>query len=273
MKRKHLLFFFLLIVGAGATAQQHRFQMGVGYQRTWMVDRQASPLKYQSMEKTISLGYSRTASKGKLYAQLGGALGEFLPTGFQNRQFYHYGQTTGGNSTTDSVPINGMLYNGRLTIGYVKKISRETNNLFPTGGSYAGLSFNNQLFYTDNVVRTGWLNAATVNADYLRELINFPRHFAGLKISVPLAGVNTRLPYHNSISSSRAESDVKTFFRQGSRLASVLDFQAIQLGLQYQYAVSTWLGIGVQYFGQWLHYTKEQPLTLFQNNIGLSLSF
>lgn len=272
MKRKHLLFSFLLVVGTGVAAQQHRFQMGAGYQRTWMVDRQASPLKYQSSEKTVSLGYSHSGSKGKFHARLVGALGEFLPTGFQNRQFYHSGQTTDGTAI-DSVPLTGLLYSGRLTIGYAKKISGKTNSPVPTGASYAGLSFNNQLFYTDNAVRAGWLNAATINADYLHDLINFPRHFIGLKISVPLVGVNTRLPYHNSISSSRAESDVKTFFRQGSRQASVLDFQSIHLGLQYQYTVSKWLGIGVQYTGQWLRYTKEQPLTLFQNNIGLSFSF
>ena len=62
MKYKPLLY-LLLAVGIKAAAQDHRFQIGAGYQRTWMVDQQASPLKYQSSEKQFHSNISTQAAK------------------------------------------------------------------------------------------------------------------------------------------------------------------------------------------------------------------
>lgn len=47
---KKTLLLLLLALQCMLAAAQHRFQAGIGYQRTWMIDKQVSPLKYQSSE-------------------------------------------------------------------------------------------------------------------------------------------------------------------------------------------------------------------------------
>ena len=270
---KQIIAGLLLIASAtAAQAQRSTMRMGVGYQRTWMVDKQASPLKYQSSEKTFSLEYHRRGAKSKFNVGLTGSMGAFFPTGFENRKFYDPGYNADGSPKRDSSSMTGTLYTGRFSLGYTRKMHGGTAKNDLQSSSYLGGSVSNQLFYSDNIVRTGWLNASTFNADYLRDFQFKSKHLVEFKISIPLFGIATRLPYHNTVSSPRSESDIKTFFRRGSRFTTLADLQNLRVSVGYTYAASKKLGIGVQYFGQWLRYSKEEPVTLFQNNIGLNIS-
>ena len=170
----------------------------------------------------------------------------------------------------------GTLYNGKIKLSYLRQTASGYNVI--GGGklyshNYFGASLNNQTFYSDNIVRTGWLNAASFNAEYLHTATLNAKHFFSLKISVPLFGQNSRLPYHNSISSSLGESNIKTFFKQGSKFAWLANFQNIQVDAGYEYSLSDRFSMGIKYFGQWLHYAKGKPINIIQNNIGITASF
>lgn len=274
MKQHVLTIAILGLMATGVKAQNSRFSIGAGYQRTWMVDAQASPLKYQTSEKTLLLRYLNEGKKGKLDAALTGSFGDFFPTGFHNRMWYNPGYNADGSPKKDSNLLVGQLYNARLNIGYAKVIS--TGHFLSRDAvtkTYAGASLNDQLFYSDNIVRAGWLNAATINADLSHSISYGGKHMLLVKLSIPLFGVNSRLPYHNTISSPRPEADIKTFFKNGSRVSWPVNFQNLQLSASYEYAVSKKLALGVHYSGQWLRYKHEKPITLFQNNVGLMASF
>ena len=275
MKTKIKLLIIALFTTAITKAQTGKFQIGIGYQRTWMVDQQASPLKYQTSEKTFSFAYNHLGNNSIFGIGLNGALGDFFPTGFANRQLYDPGYNADGSHKTDSFPLIGKLYNARLKINYLHK----TSNGYSVFGkeklysnNYVGASLNNQLFYSDNFVRTGWMNSSSLNADYFHAAVLDTRHQFTIAISIPLFAVNTRLPYHNSISSPNGESDIKTFYKQGSRLTWLGAFQNVQFNAGYEYLISKKVGLGLQYSGQWLHYSCEKPITLFQNSIGLKAS-
>jgi len=62
MKQHVLTIAIIILMAAGVKAQSSRFSIGAGYQRTWIVDAQASPLKYQTSEKSFLL---RTCTKVK----------------------------------------------------------------------------------------------------------------------------------------------------------------------------------------------------------------
>lgn len=275
---KTRLFFLLLFVTVlmqAASAQQSKFTFGIGYQRTWMLDKQASPLKYQSSEKTISLGYTHTSNKSFVQADVNGALGDFFPTGFFNRKWYNPSYNNDGSPKQDSGLMMGTLYNARVKLSYL----RATTNGYSTVGNnklyshnYAGASLGNQFLYTDNIVRTGWLNSTSFNAEVMHTTMLNTKHFFSIKLSIPLFARNTRLPYHNSISSPDGESNLATFFKQGSRFAWLADFQNVQLDASYEYALNKNVNLGLHYFGQWLRYSKEEPIHLFQNNISLTAS-
>lgn len=275
METKIIILLIAIALGVRTAAQEKKFTLGLGYQRTWMVDKQASPLKYQTSEKTILLGFDRTGSKGVFSAQLNGALGSFFPTGFRNRQMYDPGYNNDGTPKKDSFSIPGTLYNGRIKLAYLRQTA-SGYNVIGKGKLYShnywGASLNNQLFYSDNIVRTGWLNSASFNAEYLHTAVLNTKHFFSVRVSIPLFAQNSRLPYSNTISSSTGESNIKTFFRQGSRFAWLARFQNVQVDAAYEYSLSKRLSMGVRYFGQWLHYSKEKPINIIQNNIAVTAS-
>ena len=217
MKRIFALLLFMMVVCTTTQAQRNKFQLGIGYQRTWMVDKQASPLKYQTSEKTFSLGYINKSANALFNIELIGAFGDFFPTGYRNRKFYNPGYNDDGTPKKDSGRLVGTLYNARFNVGYLRKI----NSGFTTIGHsklesqrYAGASLSNQLFYTDNIVRTGWLNSTSLDAVYQYFGLLDQKHSFTFKITIPLFARNSRLPYHNSISSPDGHSNLKTFFKK-----------------------------------------------------------
>ncbi|WP_300604673.1 hypothetical protein [Niabella sp.] len=267
-----LLCLFLCV---NSYSQKNRLQLGIGYQRTWIVDQQASPLKYQTSEKTFLLGYEHTGNGGKLSARIEGGLGKLAAADFPGRWLNDPGYNNDGTPKKDSFPISGKLYNARVQLGYLKALSHGYSKLGNGGvhtADYWGGSVSNQLFYTDNMIRTGWLNTASLNTDYEHTIRFNTRHNISIKVSIPLFARNSRLPYHNSISSATGDSNIKTFFKQGSRFAWLGNFQNVRVDAQYEYAVGKRMGFGLHYSGQWLHYSHERPITLFQNNIGVIAS-
>lgn len=266
-----LLFFFgILLIALG---QSNRFQIGIGYQRTWMLDRQASPLKYQSSEKTILLGYQHTGAKSQFHASLNGSLGDLFPTGFFNRQWYNNTYNQDGTVKKDSSSLMGTIYTGRLQVGYLREVGSGFSIIDGKrldGRSYAGATLNNQVFYSDNIVRTGWMNSTSLNATYQREMRYQERHYIFFRVSIPLFARNTRLPYHNSLASAEGGGHITTIFRQGSRWAWLGNFQNVQFEAGYDYSISRHFGMGLRYFGQWLNYQQERPVRLFQNNVSLT---
>lgn len=271
MKRAGILL-FVLVQSISVHAQQNKFQVGMGYRRTWMIDGQVSPLKYQAGEKTFLFNYEHRSSSGKIIASLEGAKGKMFPAGLYNRQLYNPGYQADGTPKKDSSFMTGRLYHGRINIGYLSSIangiSRVGRNDIHTG-DYLGGSVSNQIFYSDNMVRAGWFNSTSANVDYHRDVLWNTKHAVYLKVSIPLFARNSRLPYHNTISSEKGDGPVKTFFKEGSRFAWLADFQNVQVNATYEYAVSRHMGIGLNYSGQWLRYRHERPVTLFQNNIGI----
>lgn len=68
---KRIAFMVMLSISTALVyAQKNSVRIGFGYQRTWMVDRQASPLKYRTGEKTIMLHYDHTGNNGILFGGL-----------------------------------------------------------------------------------------------------------------------------------------------------------------------------------------------------------
>lgn len=266
----------LLLACMAASAQRNRLQVGLGYQKTWVVDKQASPLAYQSGQKTFSLGYENKSDKALFNLELQGALGDFFPGGHPGRKWYDPGYNEDGTPRQDSNFLVGTLYQARFRAGYLRSIDGHGNGSAEGKShslNYAGASISNQLFYTDNIVRAAWLNSTSADLVY-QHVRNFEKgHRFTLKITIPIFAYNTRLPYHSTVSSPGGDSQVKTIYKQGSRFASIVDFQNVQLNAGYDYAVSRKLSIGLHYFGQWLHYNYEKPVTLYQNNISLITSF
>lgn len=282
---KHLIITAMVLLSAISIAAQEKpapirtggqFRIGIGYQRTFIKDRQASPLRYQSSDKTLTVGYTKLSEEDLFNAEIKAAIGDLFPTGYRNRKWYHPNYQPDGALKLDSSRLKGTLYNSHIRIAYARNIG---NGYTSMGGEdlnsyrYAGASLNSQLFYTDNIVRTGWMHAASVNADFMQISRLETRHYFSFRITIPLFSRNTRLPYHNTVSSADNRSGMATLFRQGTKWAWLGNFHNVRLDAGYEYGLSNHARLGLNYSGQLLHYEKEAPVTLFQNNVAINMAF
>ncbi len=274
MRASVLLILSIFLCSLCLSQTKNEFRLSAGYRQTLLVDRQASPLLYRSNEKQVGFQYRRFTHHALVLAELNASFGDFFPDALRTRQFYETGFQEDGSPKTGSWPLTGTLYFGQLRLGYLQRIHRSTVSpgkpVQLTG--YAGLQLSNQLFYSDNIVRVGWLNSSAASAAYYAQLLLQKKHRFSVGASLALVARNTRLPYHNSVSSSSGGDNLSTVFKQGSRFVSPDKFQQVQVEAGYDYNISRKFGIGLHYSGQWLHYSEEMPLSLLQNSFHVSLT-
>ena len=274
MRAFFLMFSCSLLHSLCISQTKNEFQLTVGYRQTSLVDKQASPLLYRSNEKQVGFRYRRHLVNAIIVGELNGSFGDFYPPALRGRQFYESGYNNDGTPKTGSWPLIGTLYYGRLSVGYLQRIhgSAVANIRKAQMSGYAGLLLSNQLFYSDHIVRVGWMNSSFASAVYHAGLTLRHKHQLSATAALAIFARNTRLPYHNSVSSSTDGDNLSTVFKQGSQWVAVNKFQQFQLEAGYDYHLTRKLDIGLHYSGQWLHYTEELPLYLLQNNLSLSVT-
>lgn len=273
MKKSSSIFIVIILSTITIQAQNHRFQFGIGYQRTWMLDKQASLLKYQSSEKTFLLGFDHNGTESRWDVEFDGALGNFFPTGYHDRYWYNTHNHPDGSYTLDSFLMKGKLYGALLNIGYAQRvrhgISKMGNTDF-THSSFAGASLSNSIFYSDNTTREGWINSTAFNSTY-ENIHASGKHILSVKLIIPLIARNTRLPFHNTISDPNI-GNTKTFFKN-NHFAWPVNFHQLKIIAEYSYSLGRHSDIGIRYNGNWMHYNYERPINIIQNNISLIGSF
>lgn len=272
---KTLLLLLSLSLSVVAFGQKkNEFRLGIGYQQTWLVDQQASPLLYSAHQKKADFRYTRFFRNGLLLGELEGAVGDFFPVAFKGRQFYETGYNEDGSPKTGSWPLVGTLYSGQVKIGYLHRVQGNPNNNSRNiqFSGFAGAYLTNQLFYSDNIIRAGWLNSSSLDLAYLASVRLHQKHLFNAGLSASVLARNTRLPYHNSVGSATDGNNIETVFRQGSKITSLDKFQSIRIEAGYLYDVSKKFGLGIQYAGQWLHYSQALPVTCLQHQLVLSVT-
>jgi hypothetical protein len=266
------LVLLLLSFSLGSLKAQElkRSQLNISYQRSHLtfLDRQASPLIYESDLNGATMVYEHNASKSRSFLKLQANLGTALPKNIGLREFTLTNTNIYGETTTNILVHAPTVYTGQLEAGYLRRLK--------TGGSksiFVGGTLQDWITYSDNIGfwSTMGINTASLNAAIQLEKAVTNRQQLKIGASFPVAAIVSRMPYSNSISDPE-RGNFKAFFAEGSRLVFLNQLQRVSFGAAYQYQFSCHWGTGVAYDFYWLHYTQPRPVYAFNHSLKLQLN-
>jgi len=243
---------------------KNQLGFGLGYQSRQLIDEQKSALVYQSKEYQAKIFFNKERKQSLFLTSLDFSLGSFYAKHQTGRHLYSVDYDIDGNVTIDSVPVTSGILAGKFKITYLRSISNKSL------AWKAGGTIQDQLIYPENYI--GLLNSLSLNATvYVSKKIQ-ENHTVSAKLEVPVAAVNTRLPWHNT-ATDPVESEMSTFFKKGSRFVTLDKFQSLQLNLNYSFRVSSRWNIGGDYELTWIRVPYYQPMKSFVNRISVFTSY
>jgi hypothetical protein len=265
----------MLLLSLTVQAQQHeseikkpalrQFGFGIGFQSRQLVDAQKSALVYLSREYNAGLFFKSEMARSIFSVDLDFSMGSFDAKHFRNRWLYSTEYDIDGNISEDSVPVVSGILSGQFNISILRKLPAEGSIQW-----FAGTSIKDILVYPENYI--GLLNSLSWNANLLAVKNFHEKHRLGIQLLVPLAAVNTRLPWHNT-ATDPVEPEAKTVFKKGTRLVTVNNFQSLQLNVFYTHRFSSRWSIGADYDFTWLRIPYYQPMKSIQNRIRLFTTY
>ena len=239
--------------------------LGIGFQQRQLLDEQKSALVYASAEYSAGLFYRKANDRSVFSLDLNFSTGNYFAKHFRNRQIYTVGYNIDGTATTDSVPVFSGILAGVFEVSYLRRIGSQA-----TINWYIGPAIKDMLVYPENNI--GLLNSLglylTVQA---AGNINAKNRLSA-RIAIPLAAINSRLPWHNT-ATSPVWSETRTFFSKGTRLVTTNNFQSVQFNLNYTFRFASRWNLGADYTFIWLRIPYYQPMKSISNNFQLQTSY
>jgi hypothetical protein len=260
-KSMHILLIALnsFIVSAQYTesAAEKYLKFHAGYQKRMLLDEQKSALTYSSGEITGGLSFTRNASASIMIISLDAGFGNFLPKNPNERWSFTTSYDIEGKAETDSFLLTSGIISAKFQLSYLRKFNTGNQTTWLTGASAKEI-----LIYPDNY--TGLLNSIGIhlNVGMLQNIGN--RNRFQVNVSFPVLSINTRLPWHNTVTSP-LDPEITAFFKKGTRIVSLNKFRMLELSIDYTLTLSRHWGIGASYEFSWLNVPYYQPMKSFMN--------
>lgn len=259
-----------LVMSVTLHAQQHdsvstrlnKYQLGfgLGYQSRQLLDEQKSALVYRSKEFQGFLFFKKERERSLFLTRLDFGTGSYEAKHKPHRQIYSVDYDIHGTATPDSFPVTSAIRDGKLKITYLRNLSNRNIRWM------AGATVREHLIYPDNYV--GLLNSISLDAVlYASKNIN-PHHTVSAKLEVPVVGINTRLPWHNT-ASDPVKPEITAFFEKGSRWVTVNRYQSVEFNFNYSWKISARWDIGADYEFNWIRVPYFQPMKSYANRISV----
>lgn len=234
--------------------RKNSISLNVGFAKGLFKDENYSPMNYSSNNFAIDIGYERDFKNENLL---------FFSPSFQ----------TGTLRTPVSEFNTSDHYNINLELGYLFKVSNDRSKTdFYIGGQYH--SYLDLVFYdgTESITFLG-LHSLDVSTRLSKRVSD--KHILTTNISLPLFGLLARPPYTgwDKYIVEHADNPLPVFFR--GDITSLNHFLAFNCNVQYQYEISPFFGLSVEY--QFRYYkTNVLKKAIIPNNqitIGVILKF
>jgi len=187
------------------------------------------------------------------------ATGEYASRYLGNRWLYYHTYNIDGSVATDSSFIASRILTGLLEISYLKKAGKGTNFRW-----FIGPALKDLMVFPENNI--GLLNSLGLYVSVSAEKNLGERFCLGTGLSLPLLSLNSRLPWHNT-ATDPIKSEITTFFKKGTRLVSLNQFQLVQFTLDGFYKVAPRWTIGAEYSFLWLRVPYYQPMKSAVNSV------
>lgn len=246
----------------------HSLQLEAGYKSLLVADQNVTTLLYQGKLPAFSFAYHGRKHRSIWWVSLDAAIGGYRAKYHPGRSISFVEEDTHGETDTITVPMDGNMKMARLGLGYLQQLGKETLKVRPA----LGVSLNEDIWYPQGFVTPGQMSLTTLSLEFRLEYTPAEKHEISGGLSLPVVGVITRMPYHNTVSLP-GESKMGGFFRQGTDFRMLNSFQQVEGSLGYHYRLRERLGIGTSYGMTWTHITKPLPLYALQHTLLLNLTF
>lgn len=250
-----------------ATAKERFNQLGIGlgFQNHLLVDQQKSDLVYTSREYGGGLHYLNRGPRSIYFVQAQVHFGDYFSRDHRDRYLYSETYDIDGNMVRDSVKLRSTLMSTELEFAYTGLFFRK--NGYNLG---AGPLLRDLIVFPDNNV--GLLHSLGLYAQLYAGKNIREKHDLELSLAFPFLGLNTRLPWHNT-ATEPDQSETKAFFRNGTRVVSVHNFQSVLFRFRYAFHIGKHGMIGLAYSYNWLRVPYHQPMRAFTNTIHIQTAF
>ena len=258
-------------VGEPGSGISHQFQFNLGYTRVMMLDHLASPNVFDSNGGTVRAGYGRNSPSWLLSVQTMAFFDVMYPHGLGRVPLAFRFVAPDGEVLEDYGALDYWLTGGGLTIEALFPVFRggPASNDRPFSFS-TGAGVDERMRYSLAQQWQGMINTASLNAVMHAEYRPAENHHLSASVSFPLVSLVTRMPWSlDPVRPGRA--DWISFFKVGTRFATVDTFQHVQATVTYRYTIASGATLVAAYQPAWLHYSLPRDITVVSNHIALGV--
>lgn len=269
---KLTLIFIALITCTIACAQErqnsswmsleNRLGVAVGIGSITYVDKNSSPLLYQTRPKTVRFFYNLESNTFLFSVDLEAKVGSNQAKDHRNRTMYFQEEDYKGNKADKKFPVGGSFMAGRISFGAYYKIASTQESTFRVA---VGGRIMNEMFYPQGWTSGGMFNALSLSPEaWTQHYVNAYHQFTAL-VRIPLVTRLSRLPYDNTVSAP-GKTQVQGFFRNSSWV-SPKTFFAPTVGLRYNYQIDMHWGTGLNYELSWYGIRTPQQMKALSHSL------
>ena len=262
----------LLITGLAANAQdyaarpwmplENRIGLALGIGSITYLDKNSSPLVYQSRPKNLRIFYNLESNTFLFSVDLDVKMGSNAPKYHQDRTLFFQEEDYKGNREDKTFPAGGSFLAGRISLGGYYKISSTQESTFKVA---VGGRIMNELFYPQGWNTGGLFNALSFSPEALTQHRVNEHHQFSASVRIPLIARLSRLPYDNTVSKPD-KNQVQGFIHNCSWVGPS-KFLAPAITLGYNYQINTRWGAGLNYELGWYNIQTPQPMKAIGQSI------
>jgi hypothetical protein len=262
----------LLIAGFAAHAQdyvnrpwmplENRIGLAMGIGSITYLDKNSSPLVYQSRPKNLRIFYNLESNDFLFSVDLDVRMGSNAPKYHQDRMLYFQEEDYKGKKEDKKFPAGGSFMAGRISLGAYYKISSTQESTFKVA---VGGRIMNELFYPQGWNTGGMFNALSFSPEAVTQHRVNEHHQFTASIRIPVVARLSRLPYDNTVSAPD-KNQVEGFFRNSSWVGPS-KFLAPAMTLGYNYQINTRWGAGLNYELGWYNIQTPQQMKAVSHSL------
>ncbi len=241
---------------------ESRIGLAVGIGSITYLDKNSSPLIYQSRPKNVRLFYNLENKNFLFSIDLDAKIGSTAPKYHKDRTLYFQEEDYKGKTDNKKFPAGGSFRAGRISVGAYYKISSTQESTFKVA---VGGRIMNELFYPEGWTSGGIFNALSFSPEaWIQHRIDEHHSFI-TNVRIPIAARITRLPYDNTVSAPN-QNQLNGFFRN-SNWVGPSRFLAPAISLGYNYQINTRWGAGLNYELNWYSIQKSQSMKALSQSL------
>lgn len=234
-------------------ARENRIGLAIGIGSVQYLDKNSSPLVYQSKPKLVQLFYVLESNHWLFSLDIDVKVGGTKAKHFSNRQLLFQEEDYTGKKEEKRFPVGGSFLAGKISMGGFYKISSTQRSTFRVA---VGGRISNEMFYPQGWTSGGIFNALSLSPEgWAQHRVNDEHSFTA-NFHLPLLTKLTRLPYYNTVSAP--DKSLSGGFFSNSKWVGVGKYLAPSTQINYNYAINANWGAGVYYELTWYNIIPPQ---------------